>query len=69
MVQPAGVVPHIPGMQTQRLIARLSALLPELKAEGNHDLAARVESVIADLERKGRGTEPHQPPPTRPLQS
>lgn len=33
------------------LITRLKAVLVELKAEGNVELAARVEQAIRDLER------------------
>jgi hypothetical protein len=38
------------------LITRLKAVLAELKAEGNRDLAGRVEQAIRDLERSERPT-------------
>lgn len=47
------------------LIGRLKVVLVELKAEGNNDLAARVEQAISDLERGQRTTLPAHRPHSR----
>lgn len=47
------------------LIVRLRAVLIELKAEGNHDLAVRVEQAICDLERGQRTPMPPSRPSSR----
>ncbi len=41
-------------MEPKKLIARLSALREELSSEGNHELAARVATAIAEIERQSR---------------
>lgn len=46
------------------LIVRLTLVLDELRAEGNMELAERVEQAILDLERGGR---PVLPPIPRPV--
>lgn len=41
-------------MDMRRLITRLTATVAELRAEGNHQLAAKVEQAIRELEAAER---------------
>ena len=45
----------IRGMNLPHLITRLSATVAELRAEGNHQLADKVEQAIRELESAVQG--------------